>query len=255
MIMPKKPLIFMNCQTSGGRSARLCVMSQSSSIAHNCSTSLSRKACSAVLSPHLGKASSLFQSGCPLNRSPSHHTVPASIASCSVAEICGRVLRKILRMVPLMMLRRKEEIPNSTMNENSAMYTTCSAASETRDWIATTGTITIIASTQLVMEARKKASIKITTSTATSINIATTRPHYHCYHASALAAKPDASTARRRHFHPVTPVRLGLQERFVGGSQRRIQRLARLYHRNAERDRNMLHLRRLGGAGSLRRTL
>src|SRR5450756_3240870 len=80
MIMPKKPLSLMNCQTSGGRSARLWVMSQSSSMAHSCSTSLSRTACSRSLNPHFGKASNLSQSGLPLNNSPSHHTVPASIA-------------------------------------------------------------------------------------------------------------------------------------------------------------------------------
>src|SRR3990172_577840 len=158
MIMPKKPLSLMNCQTSGGRSARRCVISQSSSIAHNCSTSLSRNACSLALREGLGKARSLFQFGLPLNNSPSHHTVPASIASCSVAEICGRILRKMLSTAPLTRLRRRKGIPNNMMNNNSAAATPCSTVSEKLAWIAITGTITIIANTQLVIEARENAS-------------------------------------------------------------------------------------------------
>ncbi len=148
----------MNCQTSGGKSARWWVMSQSFSIAHSCSTSLSRKACSSSLKAGLGKASSLSQSGCPLNRSPSHHTVPASIASCSVAEMGGSILRNSLSTAPLITVRRNTGIPKNTMNRNSAIYTTCKAVSEMRAWIATTGTTTITASTQLVIEARKNAS-------------------------------------------------------------------------------------------------
>ncbi len=42
----------------------------------------------------------------PLNNSPSHHTVPASSASCSVCETCGRILRKILSNRSEMSTRR-----------------------------------------------------------------------------------------------------------------------------------------------------
>jgi len=120
MIMPKKPLSLMNCHTSGGRSCRLWVMSQSSSIAHNCSTSLSRKACSRSLKPVFGIASSLLQRGRPLNSSPSHHTVPASSASCSVCDTCGNILRNTLRMKLLISRRRSQGTPSTSTMMASA---------------------------------------------------------------------------------------------------------------------------------------
>ena len=91
--MPRKPWSLMNCQTFGGRSFSSCVICQSSSIAHTSSTGPSTNAFSSAESVGLGNASIFFQSGLPLKRSPSHHTVPASSASCSVCDICGRILR------------------------------------------------------------------------------------------------------------------------------------------------------------------
>ncbi len=83
----------MNFHTSGGRSARACVMSQSSSIAHKSSHGPSRNACSSAVSVGTFADMSFCQSGPPVNNSPSHHTVPASKASRSVADIDGSSLR------------------------------------------------------------------------------------------------------------------------------------------------------------------
>jgi hypothetical protein len=55
----------------------------------------STKACSSAESFGAGIASILFQSGLPENRSASHHTVPASIASFSVCDMSGRMRRNI----------------------------------------------------------------------------------------------------------------------------------------------------------------
>jgi hypothetical protein len=93
MIMAKKPLDLMKDHTSGGRSARRCVMSQSSSMAHKSSQGPSRNACSSAVSTGTLADMSLGQSGPPVNSSPSHHTVPASKASRSVADIGGSNLR------------------------------------------------------------------------------------------------------------------------------------------------------------------
>jgi hypothetical protein len=93
MIMAKKPLDLMKDHTSGDRSARTCVMSQSSSMAHKSSQGPSRKACSAAVSVGTFADISFCQSGPPVNNSPSHHTVPASKASRSVADIDGSILR------------------------------------------------------------------------------------------------------------------------------------------------------------------
>ena len=57
------------------------------------SVSLSRNACSSADSVGFGNASSFDQSGLPEKRSPSHHTVPALIASASVSDIGGITLR------------------------------------------------------------------------------------------------------------------------------------------------------------------
>ena len=60
----------------------------------------------------MGKFRSLFQSGLPENRSASHHTVPAAIASRSVGEMAGRTLRYQERM-GLVMWRARQlgEVP------------------------------------------------------------------------------------------------------------------------------------------------
>ncbi len=84
----------MNCHTSGGRSCSTWLVCQSFDMAHNCSVSLSRNDLLLRREPGLREAtSSLFQSGLPRNKSPSHHTVPASSASRSVWDIGGRILR------------------------------------------------------------------------------------------------------------------------------------------------------------------
>ncbi|MNP38937.1 hypothetical protein D3C76_1324870 [compost metagenome] len=49
----------------------------------------------------------MFQSGRPLNSSPSHHTVPASMASRSVSDIGGRVLRNQANSGALNSVRRR----------------------------------------------------------------------------------------------------------------------------------------------------
>jgi hypothetical protein len=93
MIIEKKPLDLMKDHTSGDRSARVWVMSQSSSIAHKSSHGPSRKACSAGVSTGTFADMSFAQSGPPVNNSPSHHTVPASNASRSVLDIGGSIFR------------------------------------------------------------------------------------------------------------------------------------------------------------------
>ncbi|MCO5055661.1 MAG: hypothetical protein M9902_08720 [Thermomonas sp.] len=92
--MPKKRCFFMKSQTSGDRSARTWVMSQSSIIRHRVSTGPSRKACSSADSCGLGWPSSLRQSGLPENRSPSKPTEPVSSAIRSVCDSGGSALRR-----------------------------------------------------------------------------------------------------------------------------------------------------------------
>jgi hypothetical protein len=89
MIIAKKPCDLMYCHTSGGISARRCVMSKSSTMRHSVSHGPSRKACSSADSFGPGAACNLRQSGLPVNSSPSHHTVPASSASRSVSDMAG----------------------------------------------------------------------------------------------------------------------------------------------------------------------
>ena len=92
--MPRKPRSLMNCHTCGGRSLvdvrGLPVGDHRAQL----STSSSRKRCSSAVSAGAGIASSFCQSGRPEKSSPSHHTVPASIASRSVCDIGGITLRK-----------------------------------------------------------------------------------------------------------------------------------------------------------------
>src|SRR5262249_41028302 len=73
----------------GGRSRSSQVMRHSSSMRQSSSTGPSRNACSSSESVAGGTARSFPQSGLPLNRSASHHTSPASIASRSVSESVG----------------------------------------------------------------------------------------------------------------------------------------------------------------------
>src|SRR5258708_1002320 len=70
------------------------------------STDPSRKACSSGVNRGFGVPNNLFQSGWPLNNSPSHHTVPASSASCSVCDTCGSALRNQLSSGSLISARR-----------------------------------------------------------------------------------------------------------------------------------------------------
>ena len=96
----------MNCQTCGGRSRYTCVVSHSVVIRHSSSASLSRKLCSSAVSVGRGTSSSLRQSGLPENSSPSHQTVPASMASRSVCDIGGSTLRNAESTPSLISLRR-----------------------------------------------------------------------------------------------------------------------------------------------------
>ncbi len=71
------------------------LMLQASDIWQSSSTGPSKNACSSAVSVGTGADSNLLQFGFPLKISPSHQTVPASIATCSVSEIGGRILRII----------------------------------------------------------------------------------------------------------------------------------------------------------------
>ncbi len=96
----------MNCHTSGGRSFNSWVIFQSSIIAHSCSVGPSMKACSSGVSLGSGKDSRRFQSGLPENRSRSHHTVPALMASCSVWDIAGVIFLNTPNTGPVNTARR-----------------------------------------------------------------------------------------------------------------------------------------------------
>ena len=95
MIMPKNFFFLRKSQVSGVRSARSCVISQSSIMRQSSSTGPSRNACSSTESVGFGCASSFDQSGLPLKSSPSKPTVPASSAICSVSESFGVTFWKI----------------------------------------------------------------------------------------------------------------------------------------------------------------
>ncbi len=82
------------------------MVSQSVTIAQSSSTSLSRNRCSSAVSAGTGVSSNRCQSGRPEKRSPSHQTVPASIASRSVCDIGGITLRNAASTASLMSLRR-----------------------------------------------------------------------------------------------------------------------------------------------------
>src|ERR1700746_1138956 len=93
MIIAKNLCALRKAHTLGGRSPSSQVMVQSSSMPPSSSTGPSRKACPSPESLAGGVASSFDQSGLPENRSASHQTPPASIASRSVAESAGSTLR------------------------------------------------------------------------------------------------------------------------------------------------------------------
>ena len=93
MIIAKKRWSLMNCHTFGGMSASSCVICQSSSRRQSSSVGPSRNACSSGVSFGGGKFFKRRQSGMPVNSSPSHHTLPASSASCSVFDMLGSMLR------------------------------------------------------------------------------------------------------------------------------------------------------------------
>ena len=93
MIIPRNPCSLINCHSASGRSFSSWVISQSSHNRHNSSTGPSRNSCSSWFNRGCGVASSFSHAGFPLNSSPSHQTVPASSASCSVCETFGNTRR------------------------------------------------------------------------------------------------------------------------------------------------------------------
>ena len=113
--MPRKPLSFTNCHAAGDKSWCTCVASQSSVKRHNSEHSLSRKDCSAGVSFGAGYASNFSHWGLPENSSPSHHTVPASSASCSVCDILGRIFLYTANTGPVIIRRRRPGTPNTAI--------------------------------------------------------------------------------------------------------------------------------------------
>ena len=107
MIMLKKRLSRINCQTGSGKSWCFSQISQSSSIRHNSSTGPLIKACSRSLSSGAGCRNRRRQRGLPLNNSASHQTVPASSASRSVGESFGITFRYTLKSRLLINSRRR----------------------------------------------------------------------------------------------------------------------------------------------------
>jgi hypothetical protein len=124
MIMPKKPLSFMNCHAVAVRSRWTALASQSLVMAQSASVSSSTKRCSSSLSVGMGVESRRDQSGRPEKSSPSHHTVPASSASRSVCDIGGITLRYSESTPSLMSLRRSEGIDNGIARTTNATIRT-----------------------------------------------------------------------------------------------------------------------------------
>ena len=77
------------------------------------------KACSSGDSAGAFAESSLFQSGPPLNSSPSHQTVPASRASRSVLDIGGSMRLKTSRKRFEISTRRSGRMLSRTCGMNS----------------------------------------------------------------------------------------------------------------------------------------
>ena len=96
------------------------VVAQSLTIAQSCSVSLSRKRCSSAVSAGCGAASSFCQSGLPEKSSPSHQTVPASIASRSVCDMGGSTFRNAARMASLIRARRSAGILSGMASSTKA---------------------------------------------------------------------------------------------------------------------------------------
>src|SRR5450756_323378 len=108
MIMPKNFLALMKSQASGGRSRHSQLIFQSSSIAQSSSTGPLRNAASSGVRVAGALASSLDQSGLPVNRSASHQTSPASSASRSVSDIAGNTPRAQEKIGLVTKSRRRE---------------------------------------------------------------------------------------------------------------------------------------------------
>src|SRR6201981_4154229 len=107
MIMPKNFLRLMKSQASGGRSRHSQLIFQSSSITQSSSTVPLRKAFSSAVSAAGACFKSFDQSGLPVKRSASHQTSPASSASRSVSDICGKTPRAQEKIGFVVVSRRK----------------------------------------------------------------------------------------------------------------------------------------------------
>src|SRR5713101_2657033 len=117
MTSAKNLRLLRKSHTCGGRSRNSQLMCQSSSMRQSSSTGPSRNACSSADNVAGGNARSFVQSGLPLNRSASHQTSPASIASRSVSDRLGSTCcahRKIGRVIQS---RRKEAIVITRLGE------------------------------------------------------------------------------------------------------------------------------------------
>src|SRR5690606_18760620 len=85
----------------------------------------SRKACSSSVSRGAGRRSSFDQSGAPEKSSPSHHTLPASSASCSVRDIDGSMRRYTASSLRLICSRRKLSTFNAASAANTIQSSSC----------------------------------------------------------------------------------------------------------------------------------
>ena len=112
MIMPKKRLSRMYFHISGLKSLSSELTFLSSSMRQSASTGPSIKAFSSAVSFVAGKSINFFHFGAPLNKSASHHTVPASNASRSVWDIGGNTARNARRTCVLKRAARNGAIPN-----------------------------------------------------------------------------------------------------------------------------------------------
>src|SRR5271169_4313279 len=125
MIMAKNLCALRKAQASGGRSRHSQLIRQSSSNPQNSSTGPARNAFSSSDNAAGGNARSLFQSGLPENRSASHQTSPASIASRSVSERLGSACRANLEIGLEIQSRRNEKLfidpPVSSSNNQASI--------------------------------------------------------------------------------------------------------------------------------------
>src|SRR5260370_4750689 len=110
MISAKNLRLLRKSHTCGGRSRNSQLMCQSSSMQQSSSTGPSRNACSSPDNVAGGNARSFVQSGLPLNRSASHQTSPASIASRSVSDRVGSTFFAHRKIGLVIQSRRKEEM-------------------------------------------------------------------------------------------------------------------------------------------------